>query len=287
MEVSVDDMLVKSLDKADHISHLQEAFEVLRHHKMMLNPTKYAFGVGSGKFLGLMVSKRGIEANPNKIKAILDMEAPTSIKDVQKLTGRFAALGRFIFKSGEKCLPFFKKLKKAKEFTWNEESQKAFEDFKRYMATPPLLSKPSQGEVLYLYLAVSDKALSAVLVKQEDKVQKPIYYVNKVLHGAELNYSAIEKFALAMIIASRKLRPYFQAHTIEILTDQPLRNVIHSPRASGRLIKWEIERGEFEIKYKTRLAIKAQTLADLVVECTIDNQEVGGGGGKRISKKQS
>ena len=77
------------------------------------------------------------------------------------------------------------------------------------MATPPLLAKPSQGEVLYLYLAVSDKALSAVLVKQEDKVQKPIYYVSKVLHGAELNYSIIEKFALAMITTSRKLRPYF------------------------------------------------------------------------------
>ena len=86
MEVYVDDMLVKSLDKADHISHLQEAFDVLRHHKMMLNPSKCVFGVGSGKFLGLMVSKRGIEVNPDKIRAILDMEAPTSIKDVQKLT---------------------------------------------------------------------------------------------------------------------------------------------------------------------------------------------------------
>ena len=111
MEVYVDDMLVKSLDKVDQISHLQEAFEVLRHHKMMLNPAKCAFGVRSGKFLGLIVSKRGIEANPDKIGAILDIEAPTSIKDVQKLTRRLAALGRFISKSGEKCLPFFKTLK--------------------------------------------------------------------------------------------------------------------------------------------------------------------------------
>ena len=84
MEVYVDDMLVKSLDKAYHIKHLHEAFEVLRHHKMMLNPAKCAFGVGSGKFLGLMVSKQGIEANPNKIKAILDMEAPHSIKGNSK-----------------------------------------------------------------------------------------------------------------------------------------------------------------------------------------------------------
>ena len=130
--------------------------------------------------------------------------------------------------------------------------------------------------MLYLYLVVSDKALSAVLVKQEDKVQKPIYYVSKVLYGAELNYSTIEKFTLAMIIASRKLRPYFRAHAIEVLTNQPLKNVIHSPRASGRLIKWAIKLGEFDIKYKPRLAVKAQALADFLVECTIDNQEVEG-----------
>ena len=276
MEVYVDDMLVKSLDKADHVEHLREAFQVLRHHKMMLNPTKCAFGVGSGKFLGLMVSKRGIEANPDKIKAILDMEPPRSIKDVQKLTGRVAALGRFISKSGDKCLPFFKVLKKIKDFQWTDESQEAFEKLKEYMTTSPLLAKPVPGETLYLYLAASDKAVSAVLVKEDMKIQKPVYYVSKVLHGAELNYSTLEKFALALVTASRKLRPYFQAHDIVILTDQPLRNIMHSPRVSGRLIKWAIELGEFDIKYKPRTAIKAQALADFVVECTITDQEVGG-----------
>ncbi|XP_063943205.1 uncharacterized protein LOC135150603 [Daucus carota subsp. sativus] len=235
---------------------------------MMLNPAKCAFGVGSGKFLGLMVSKRGIEANPDKIKAILDMEPPKSIRDVQKLTGRIAALGRFVSKSGDKCLPFFKALKKVKNFEWTEESQVAFEELKKYMAEPPLLSKPIDGETLYVYLAVSEQALSAVLVREEFKVQKPVYYVSKVLHGAELNYSVIEKFALAMITASRKLRPYFQSHKIEVLTDQPLRNVIHSPKASGRLIKWAIELGEFDIRYKPRTAIKAQALADFLVECS-------------------
>nr|XP_017227468.1 PREDICTED: uncharacterized protein LOC108203223 [Daucus carota subsp. sativus] len=208
-----------------------------------------------------MVSKRGIEANPDKIKAILDMEPPKSVRDVQKLTGRIAALGRFVSKSGDKCLPFFKALKKVKNFEWTEESQVAFEELKKYMAEPPLLSKPIDGETLYVYLVVSEQALSAVLVREELKVQKPVYYVSKVLHGAELNYSMIEKFALAMITASRKLRPYFQSHKIEVLTDQPLRNVIHSPKASGRLIKW---------------AIKAQALADFLVECTINNEGVGG-----------
>ena len=249
MEVYVNDMLVKSLDRAYHINHLREAFELLRYHKMMLNPAKCAFGVGSGKFLGLMVSKRGIESNPGKIKEILDMEAPTSLKEVQKLTARLSALGRFISKSGEKCLPFFKALKKVNDFIWTNESQKAFEYLKRYMAEPPLLSKPNTDEVLYLYLAVSDKAINAVLVKEGEKIQKHVYYVSKTLYEAELNYSAIEKLALGMITTSRKLRPYSQAHKIKVLTDQPLRNIMHSPKSSGRLIKWAIELGEFDIKY--------------------------------------
>ncbi|XP_074351399.1 uncharacterized protein LOC141690504 [Apium graveolens] len=102
MEVYVDDMLVKSLVRTDHVSHLKEAFEVLRYHKMMLNPTKCAFGVGFGKFLGLMVSKSGIVTNPDKMKAILDMEPLRFVKYVQKLTGRVTSLGRLISKSGDK-----------------------------------------------------------------------------------------------------------------------------------------------------------------------------------------
>ena len=147
----------------------------------------------------------------------------------------------------DKCLPFFKALKKVKNFEWTSEIQVAFDELKKYMAEPPLLSKPIEGEILYVYLAVSEQALSAVLVREELKIQKPVYYVSRVLHRAELNYSVIEKFALTIITASRKLRPYFQSHKIEVLTDQPLRNVIHSPKASGRLIEWAIERGEFDI----------------------------------------
>ncbi|XP_074324316.1 uncharacterized protein LOC141661230 [Apium graveolens] len=158
------------------------------------------------------------------------------------------------------------------------ESQETFEQLKKYMTEAPLLAKPSPEDTLYLYLAVSEQAVSAVLIKKEQKLQKPVYYVSKVLHEAELNYSTTEKYALALITASRKLRPYFQAHKIEVLTDQPLRNILHSLKASGRIIKWAIELGEFDIKYKPRTAIKDQTLADFVVECTINNKKFGGGG---------
>ncbi|XP_074360942.1 uncharacterized protein LOC141701179 [Apium graveolens] len=110
------------------------------------------------------------------------------------------------------------------------------------MTEAPLLDKPSPEDTLYLYLTVSEQSVSAVRVKEEQKLQKPVYY----------------------------------AHKIEVLTYQPLRNILHSPKASRRLIKWAIELGEFDIKYKPRTAIKSQALADFVVECTINDQEVGG-----------
>ena len=131
---------------------------------MKLNPSKCAFGVSSGKFLGFMVSQRGIEANPDKILAILDMEPPKNIKEVQSLTGRIAALNRFVSKATDKCLPFFKILKKA--FEWTDQCQKAFQDLKVYLTTAPLLSPSIPGEELYLYLAVSPHAVSSALIRE-------------------------------------------------------------------------------------------------------------------------
>ena len=120
---------------------------------MKLNPSKCAFRVASGKFLDFMVSERGIKANPNKIQAILNMEPPKNIKDVQSLTGRVVALNRFVSKAIDKCLPFFRILRKA--FEWTDECQQAFEDLKTYLTSTPLLRPSKQGEKLYLYLVVS------------------------------------------------------------------------------------------------------------------------------------
>ena len=112
VEVYVDDMLVKSREEEDRLDDLIETFNTLRQYNMKLNPSKYAFGVSSRKFLGFIVSQRGIEANPEKVKAILEMSSPRTTKEVQSLTGRVAALNRFVSKATDKCLPFFKTLKK-------------------------------------------------------------------------------------------------------------------------------------------------------------------------------
>ena len=113
MEVYIDDMLVKSTTAELHIAHLSEAFQILREYNMKLNPTKCAFRVSVGKFLGFIVNNRGIEANPDKIKVVLDMPSPSGIKEVQRLTGRIVALSRFVSRASDKCQPFFQVLKKA------------------------------------------------------------------------------------------------------------------------------------------------------------------------------
>ncbi|KAK3037092.1 hypothetical protein RJ639_029934 [Escallonia herrerae] len=159
------------------------------------------------------------------------VEALVSIPIV--LTGRIDALSRFLSKSAERYLPFFKALKNIKNFEWTDECQTSFDKLKEYLTSPPLLSKPISGEDLFLYLAVAESAVSAVLIREQDGRQFPIYYVSKVLQGVEQRYSNAEKLAFALLIAARKLRPYFQSYTIIVLTDKPLRRILHKPDLSG------------------------------------------------------
>ena len=149
MEVYVDDMLTKSLKACTHVADLEKTFDVMDSYRMKLNPAKCVFRVGAGKFLGFIVNQRGIEANPEKIKALLDMKTPRSIKDVQRLTGRVAALNIFISRATDKCLPFFKVRRKA--FEWDKECDEAFDQLKSYLGSPLILSRPIAGERLFVY----------------------------------------------------------------------------------------------------------------------------------------
>ncbi|KAM2730009.1 hypothetical protein EV1_001315 [Malus domestica] len=188
MEVYVDNMLVKSKHVDQHITNLSETFTILKRYRMRLNPNKCAFGVGSGKFLGFMISQRGIEANPEKIKAIIDMKEPVTSKDIQNLTGKVAALTRFISKATDRCAHFFKALKESKKyFTWTDECAKAFKNLKDYMSQAHLLSKPE---------------------------------------------------------------------------------ILQSPDTFGRMIKWAITLGEFDISYQPKPAEKGHVVADFIADFT-------------------
>ena len=241
---------------------------------MKLNPAKCTFGVPSGEFLGYLVTERGIEANPKQIATFLEMPSPKTTREVQRLTGRIAALNRFISRSTDKCLPFYKLLKNNKKFLWDEKCEEAFKQLKAYLSEPPILSKQVVGEPLYMYLAVSTAAVSGVLVREEQNEQRPVYYVSKSLIDAETRYPTMEKLALAVVTAAKKLRPYFQSHSIIVMTSYPLRTILHSPSQSGRLAKWAIELSEYDIEYRPRAAAKAQVLADFAIELASEHLDL-------------
>ncbi|XP_061372971.1 uncharacterized protein LOC133315384 [Gastrolobium bilobum] len=202
VEVYIDDMIAKSQTPEEHRSHLQGVFDRLRKYNMRLNPSKFAFGVPAGNFLGFMLTKRGIE------------------------------------------------------------------EFKRALSCPPVLTKPGSSETLYFYLAVGAEAISATLVRELKEGQLPVYFVSKVLQGAELRYQQVEKVALTLIFAARRLRPYFQCHLITVRTNQPIRQILHKPDLAGRMMSWAIELSEYQISYERRTSIKAQALTDFIAEMT-------------------
>ncbi|XP_065008767.1 uncharacterized protein LOC135639007 [Musa acuminata AAA Group] len=256
MEVYVDDMNMKSQEAR---THLAEAFATLRKFGMRLNPTKCAFGVTSGKFLGFIVHERGIDANPEKVQTIINMQSPWTVKDLQRLNGRLVALSRFLARSGDRCLPLLKALKSPKNFQWTSECEEAFKQIKQHMASLPRLASVSPGEKLGLYLAASVRTLAwRVLIERDihenSGQQLPIYYVSHVLSGPKERYPPIEKLALALVLSARKLRPYFQ--------------VLTKFDVAGRLLKWAVELGEHDIRYSPRTAVKAQVVADFIAELT-------------------
>lgn len=205
------------------------------------------------------------------------MQPPQNRKQVQQLTGRLAALNRFISCSAEKGLPFFTVLRNSDLFEWAPEQQQAFEDLKAYLARMTTLSTPSPKATLLLYLAASPTAVSAVLIEEKESEgrlrQFPIYFVSEALAAAKLNYSELEKIAYTVVMASRKLKPYFQSHKIRVLSLQPLEAMFKNPEAIGRIAKWAAELNDFVIDFEHRSAIKSQVLADFIADWTpaVDN----------------
>ncbi|KAM1040184.1 hypothetical protein FF1_029457 [Malus domestica] len=203
MEVYVDDMLVKSKHVDQHITNLSETFTILKRYRMTLNPNKCAFGVGSDKFLDFMISQRGIKANPENIKAIIDMKELVASKDIQSLTSKVAALTRFISKVTDRCAPFFKALKGSKKYiTWTDKCAEAFKNLKDHMSKAHLFSKPKVGDTLIIYLSVSVLAVSSVLIRNDGNVERPVYYASNALQDAETRYSNIEKLALEFVMSA-------------------------------------------------------------------------------------
>ena len=156
---------------------------------------------------------------------------------------------------------------------WTDECEAAFQELKRYLSNPPLLSPSKERESLQLYLALSATAVNATLIREVNKKQLPVYYVNQAFQGAKFGYPKIEKFAFALIVASRKLRQYFQASPILVMTNQSIKKSMNKLETAGRMVQWAIELSQFDIEYHPRTAIKAQALADFIAEFTLLDEE--------------
>lgn len=224
---------VRIKESVGHADDLVEVFGILRQHKLCLKAEKCAFGVGSGKFLGYMITTRGIEVNPDQITAIQQLHPPNNPKEVQKLTGMIAALNRFVLRSMDRCRPFYQLLKKWKGFQWTEECDLAFKDLNSYLASPPIFSRPEPEEDLYMYLAVSNNAVSSVLIRPHEGIQRPMYYLNKTLVDAETRYLLLKKMAPALVHATRKLPHYFQAYTVWVLAKYHLQSLLWKSDSFG------------------------------------------------------
>nr|CAN61935.1 hypothetical protein VITISV_001429 [Vitis vinifera] len=246
--------LAKSLPTLKEVWHEVESFQM-------------RLGVSVGKFLGFMVSQRGIEVSPDQVKAVMETPPPRSKKELQRLTGKLVALGLFIARFTDELRPFFLAIRKAGANGWMDSCQSALEKIKHCLMQPPILSSPLPEEKLYMHLAVSEWAISVVLFHcPSPKEQKPIYYISRALADVETRYSKMELTALALRSAAQKLRPYFQAHPVVVLTDQPLRNILHKLDLTGRMLQWAIELSEYGIEFQPRLSMKDQVMADFVLE---------------------
>uniref|UniRef100_A0A2N9ILM6 Uncharacterized protein n=1 Tax=Fagus sylvatica TaxID=28930 RepID=A0A2N9ILM6_FAGSY len=264
----VDDLVVKTRKREEHIRDLRIVFNRLRKYQLKMNPLKCAFGVTSGKFLGFIIRHRGIEVDQSKIDAIQRMPEPKNLRELRSLQGHLAYIRRFISNLAGRCQPFSRLMKKDTNFEWDEACKNAFESIKKYLLNPPVLGVPIPGKPLILYIAAQEQSLGALLAqKNEVEKEKALYYLSRKLTGAELRYSPIEKMCLALFFSIHKLRHYMQAHTIHLVAKvDPVKYILSRPVISGRLAKWSVAFQEFEIVYVPQKAIKGQALANFLAD---------------------
>jgi hypothetical protein len=237
----VDNILVARKNKEHHLADLAETFANMRDAQLRLNPEKCVFEVRQGKILGYLVSHRGIEANPTKIQAIINMTTLQSTRDVQCLTGRLAALNRFISKSAERSLHFLKTLCGAKDFAWGPEQATAFASLKQHLSDLAILTSPDPSLPLLLYIAASPYAVSVALVQEQNREgttqQCLVYYISEVFMDSKCNMTELEKISYAVVMESRKLCHYFEAFKVRVTSDRELGELFRNPEASVRIAK--------------------------------------------------
>jgi len=276
IEVYVDDMIAKSESEEEHLVNLKKLFERLRKYKLRLNPSECTFGVKSGKLLGFIVSQRGIEVDPEKVRVILEMPHPCTEKQVRGFLGILNYIARFISQLTATCEPIFKLLRKNQVVEWNEDCHNAFDKIKEYLKEPPILRPSVPGRPLILYLRVLDGSMGCVLGQHDEtgKKEHVIYYLNKKFTDCKQRYSLLEKTCYALAWTTHRLRQYMLSHTTWLVSKMdPIKYIFEKPALTGRIARWKMLLSEFDIIYVTQKAIKGSALAKYLAQQPIDDYQ--------------
>ncbi|GAU22854.1 hypothetical protein TSUD_282210 [Trifolium subterraneum] len=276
IEVYVDDMIVKSGTEEEHVEYLSKMFQRLRKYRLCLNPNKCTFGVRSGKLLGFIVSQKGIEVDPDKVRAIREMPDPQTEKQVRGFLGRLNYISRFISHMTATCGPIFKLLRKNQGIVWTEDCQKAFDSIKEYLMEPPILIPPVEGRPLIMYLTVLEESMGCVLGQQDETGRKEhaIYYLSKKFTDCESRYSMLEKTCCALAWAAKRLRHYMINHTTWLISKMdPIKYIFEKATLTGRIACWQMLLSEYDIEYRTQKAIKGSILADHLAHQPVEDYQ--------------
>ena len=276
IEVYMDDMISKSKTEEEHLVNLRKLFERLHKYQLRLNPAKCSFGVKSGKLLDFIVSQKGIEVDPNKVKAILEMPEPRTEKQVRGFLGGLNYIARFISQLTATYKPFFKLLCKNQYVQWNNDCQEAFERIKRCLMNPPVLVPPMLERPFILYMTVLDESMWCMLGQHDEsgKRERAVYYLSKKFTACEMNYSLLERTCCALVWAAHHLRQYMQSYTTWLMSKMdPVKYIFEKPALTGRIARWQVLLSEFDIVYVTQKAIKRSALADYLAQQPINDYQ--------------
>ncbi|XP_055824935.1 uncharacterized protein LOC129893428 [Solanum dulcamara] len=229
---------------------------------------KCAFGVAFSKFLGFIVRHRGIKIDQAKVDAILMMPEPRNIHELKSFQGKLAYLRRSISNLAGRCRPFRHLMKKGSPFKWDQTCSNAFESIKVYLVKPSVLAATIPGKPLILYIAAQERSVGALLAQENSEgKENSLYYLSRMMISNELNYLPIKKLCLALVFSIQKMKHYFQAHIVRLVSrENPIKFVISKPVLSDRLSRWYLQFQKFEIVYIPQKTVKGQRLVDFLAD---------------------
>jgi hypothetical protein len=269
VEVYIDDVVVKSKEIKDHIVDLRKVFERTRKYGLKMNPTKCAFGVSAGQFLGFLVHERGIEVTQRSVNAIKKIQPPENKTELQEMIGKINFVRRIISNLSGRLEPFapLLRLKADQQFTWEAEQQKALDNIKEYLSCPPVLILPQKGIPFRLYLSAGEKSIGSVLIQELEGKERVVFYLSRRLLDAKTRYSPVEKLCLCLYFSCTRLRHYLLSNEcIVVCKADVVKYMLSAPILKGRVGKWIFSLTEFDLRYESPKAIKGQAIADFIVE---------------------